>query len=611
MPVRRSIALAIVVCTFCSLAHGDGLAGLWTAKGRFGPDLRGTLIVSTDGGGFRGEIAGRSAPMRTEADEVVFELPDRLGFFRGKREGSRIAGHWFRYGTPVNGADAGDAPVSLSPVVLEADGAGRWRGVVAPLQDDFTFFLRLTPRPDGRFGAVLRNPEFDLGTQQGVDTLVVDGSRLKLLGTRRGQVNEVGAGQIDADGDIITLTFPTRGGSYDFRRDGDASDFYPRGHTPGRYVYRRPPPLDDGWRVSTLAAEDFDVPALERFVQMLLDMPMESNDALQIHAVLIARHGRLVFEEYFHGEHRDKPHMTRSAAKSMTAVLAGAVMQSGAPLKLSSPVYEVMNGGRFPADLDPRKRGMTLEHLLTMSSGYFCDDGNDAAPGNEETMWDQREEPDFWRYTLNVPLATPPGERAIYCSANPNLALGMVARATGEMPVYSFDRLVARPMKLGNYAWLLDHAGNPYGGGGVMFLPRDFLKFGQLMLNGGTWEGRRILSRQFVAAASTPQYHLAGIYYGYNWWMEDFPYRERAVRAVMALGAGGQVITVVPELDLVVAFYAGNYSSRVQRELGHSYVPNFILPAVRMKGEDAAAPVIDGAYASPYGRGPDGSRVAR
>jgi CubicO group peptidase (beta-lactamase class C family) len=194
---------------------------------------------------------------------------------------------------------------------------------------------------------------------------------------------------------------------------------------------------------------------------------------------------------------------------------------------------------------------------------------------------------------------------------SPNLALGMVGRATHEFPIYSFDRLIAAPMKISNYAWPMDPAGNPYGGGGTMFLPRDFMKFGQLMLNGGTWEGRRILSREFVKAASTPQYHLANIYYGYNWWMEDFPYKERKVRAVMALGAGGQIITVVPELELVVAFFAGNYSSRVQMELGHNYVPRYILPAVRQTGDDATAPVVERDFKSAYGRDPDGSRVTR
>jgi len=608
MTYLRAIAFAILVCV--GSVQADELTGLWKAKGRFGPDARGPLIIQKEGAIYSADMLGRQVPVRMEAGELTFDLPDRLGRFRGKLEARNIRGHWFRFGTPVNW-NGSTWPVAASPVLLVPDGPHRWRGNVEPLQDDFTFFLLLMEsQPDGSLKAVLRNPEFDFGTQQGVEKFVRDGNLVKLVGKRREKEQIVGVGTYDAENQVITLDFPGRGGSYNFRRDGDDSEFYPRGKNPGRYAYRPPPGRNDGWPTSTLDATNIDRAAMERFIQKIVDMPMDSLESLQIHGVLIARHGKLVLEEYFHGEHRDKPHMTRSASKSVTAVLVGAAMQAGAPLKLSSPVYEVMNGGSFPPDLEPQKRTMTLEHLLTMSSGFFCDDNNDAAPGNEETMWDQTAEPDFYRFTMKVPMATPPGENAVYCSASPNLALGMVGRATKEFPIYSFDRLIAGPMKIGNYAWPLDPAGNPYGGGGVMILPRDFMKFGQLLLNGGTWEGHRILSRDFAAQAAAPLYHLVKIYYGYNWWTEDFPYKNRSVRAFMALGAGGQVITVVPELDLVIAFYAGNYSSRSQRDLGHNYVPRYLLPAVREAGDDKSAPVVDRDYTSPYGRSTDGSRVS-
>ncbi len=123
-------------------------------------------------------------------------------------------------------------------MLLKPDGPNRWRGDVAPLQDDFTFFLYLAEkRPDGSLRAVLRNPEFDFGTQQGVERLVIDGSRLKLMGKRGEKEREVGVGTYDAENQVITLVFPSRGGSYDFRRDGDDSEFYPRGRNPGRYAY--------------------------------------------------------------------------------------------------------------------------------------------------------------------------------------------------------------------------------------------------------------------------------------------------------------------------------------------------------------------------------------
>lgn len=581
-----------------TLVNADDLAGLWKAKKRFGPDVRGPLIIYKDQPRHAADVMGLRVPVRTEKGELTFDLPDRLGTFRGKLEGKQILGHWF-------------LPRTLWPVVLRPDGTNRWRGEVDPPPDDFTFYLLLRKRPDGSLGAVLRNPEFDYGSQRSVDRLVQDTDGLKLMGKWRGREMAIATGSFDPETQVMTLIFPNRGGSYDFRRDNDDSDFYPRGKNPGRYVYHAPLSLDDGWHTATLEEANIDRPALERFMQKLMEMPMDSTDAPQIHGVLIARRGKLVLEEYFHGEHRDKLHPTRSAAKSVTAVIVGAAIQAGAPLNLSSPVYQVMNGGSSPADLDPQKRTMTLEHLLTMSAGYFCDDTNEDAPGNEDKMWNQTEEPDFYRYTLKVPLATPPGENAVYCSASPNLALGMVGHATGEFPIYSFDRLVGGPMKINRSLWPLDHAGNPYGGGGVLFLPRDFMKFGQLMLNGGTWEGRRILSREFVARATARLYHLRKIYYGYLWWGEDYPYKNRTVQAFRAAGAGGQLVTVIPELDLVVAIYAGNYNSRIQLSWTQHIVPRFILPAVREAGDDKNAPVTEREFSSPYGRSSDGSRVSK
>ncbi len=338
---------------------------------------------------------------------------------------------------------------------------------------------------------------------------------------------------------------------------------------------------------------------------------MESVDSPEIHGILIARHGKLVLEEYFHGEHRDKLHETRSAAKSLTATVVGAAIQAGAPFDLSTPVYQVMNGGGFPADLEPQKRAMTLEHLLTTSSGYFCDDTDPEAPGNENTMLEQTEEPDYYVYTLKVPMAAPPGEKAVYCSANPNLALGVVGHATGETPLYTFDRLLGAPMKITRYGWPLDPAGQPYGGGSVQFLPRDFMKLGQLMLDGGTWQGRRILGRDFVARASAPLYHLRNIYYGYLWWGIDYPYKDRTVHAFFAGGAGGQGVMVIPELDLVIATYAGNYSSKGAINTQQNLIPRYILPAVREAGDDKGAPVIFREdYATPYGRSPKSEPVS-
>jgi CubicO group peptidase (beta-lactamase class C family) len=606
--VRRVFGAIFLVMAALGAARvaaepADELAGLWKAQRLHGPVARGTLIIDRDGGDYVADMMGRRLPVAVDEMALSFKLPDGEGEFRGalQKDGA-IAGHWYPPRTVVSGNWFWFA----SPVRLEPSGKNRWSGEVTPLDDTFTLYLKIEKRADGTLGTFLRNPERNMGVFMNIDRLVRDGDRVKLVGKQlgRNEESDLFTGRYHQENDILTIDWPQRGGSYDFRREGDHSHFYPRGKNGERYSYAPPLARNDGWPVGTLEEAGIDRDGMERFVQAMIDMPMDSVDAPEVHGILVARHGKLVLEEYFHGEHRDKMHDTRSAAKSLTSTLVGAALQAGAPLKLSTPVYEVMNGGEFPEGLEPLKKAMTLEHLLTTSSGYFCDDTNPDAPGNEDTMIDQREEPDFYRFTMRVPMAFPPGERSIYCSANHNLALGVVGRAAGESPMALFDRLLGRPMQIERYGWILDPSSQPYGGGSVNFLPRDFMKLGQLMLDGGVWKGKRLLPRDFVERASSPIYHLRNVYYGYSWWVFDFPYKDRTVRGYWAGGNGGQGVTVFPELDLVIATYGGSFAARQGIHIQQEIPVRYILPAVREAGDDSNAPVAFNDWVSPYGRSP-------
>ncbi len=553
------------------------LVGLWKAQQWFGPYVSGPLLIERTESGWSADIAGRVLPVRANGDQLTFELPNDAGAFRGHFDRTRIVGQWISPPSRVHGSRY------ATPVRLTADGANRWRGVVSVRDDTFTLFLMVQQQPDGKLAAFIRNPERNIGVFYDVSHLVRDGNAVRLMGHRLGQKTEqvLLEGSYDKENDLLSIAFPQRGGTYDFRREGEQSDFYPRGKNPQRYVYRAPPARDDGWPTATLEQERIDRAAIEKFVQTVIDMPMESVRTLEVHGLLIARHGKLVLEEYFHGEHRDRMHETRSAAKSLTATLIGAAMHARAPVQLSTPVYAAMNGGKMPADIEAQKRAMTMEHLLMMRSGYFCDDTNPEAPGNEDAMLDQTEEPDYDRYTLRLPLDREPGVKGVYCSIDPNLALGVLSRSTGESPLDLYDRLLGEPLQNSTYGWPLSPAGQPYGGGGVWVLPRDFMKLGQVMLDGGNWRGRRILDADFAQRAGSPLHDLRGIQYGYLWWSIEYPYKDRRLRAFFAGGNGGQVVMVVPELALVIAGYGGNYADRASLVLQRELVPRYILPAVR------------------------------
>jgi CubicO group peptidase (beta-lactamase class C family) len=553
------------------------LVGLWQARQRFGPDVRGELLLIHGQDGWRATVAGRSARVDFGGKEVSFDLGSGKGSFRGHFEGpGLIRGHWTQPRTVTSGSRY------ATPVVLRPDGADLWRGQVAPLDEAFTLYLKVGEGPDGTTSVFLRNPERNIGVYANLVRLTRDGGKVSLIGRPRGSDKdvEIAEGAYDADNEMLSVNI--RGGTYDFTRAGEDSDFYPRGARPAPYAYHPPVDKHDGWTVGSVDQVGVSRAGIARFVDFLTSTPIDGLHAPEIHGVLIARHGKLVVEEYFHGEYGDKLHDTRSAAKSLASVLIGAAIQDGVKLSPSTQVYRAM--GVDAAGLDPRKRAMTLENLLNMASGFYCDDGDAKAPGNENVMQDQTGQPDWYRYALDLPIASAPGGPSIYCSTNPNLAGGVLAKVSGQRLEDMFDRLIAEPMQFGRYALTLQPTGEPYMGGGSQFLPRDFMKLGQLMLDGGTWHGRRIVGRDWVARSSATPRDLSGIHYGYLWWGVDLPHEGGTLKAYFAAGNGGQVVMVVPALDLVVAVYGGNYSDKVMYDTQRVYVPTYVIPAVEAEG---------------------------
>src|SRR5919112_943406 len=147
------------------------LSGLWSAKKWFGPDVRGELIIERTSYGLLADIAGREAPVTRKGQELTFELPGKEGSFSGRIEGpGLIRGHWIRKEGP-----------SASPVMLKADGSGKWLGTVDPGEDEFSFYISARLRADGSYDAVLRNPEFDLGNQRGVRRLIQSRDTVRLM----------------------------------------------------------------------------------------------------------------------------------------------------------------------------------------------------------------------------------------------------------------------------------------------------------------------------------------------------------------------------------------------------------------------------------------------
>ena len=580
IPIRLACLALMLLAP--ALAAGESpappLEGVWGAKRTFGPEVRGPLEILRSKGEWRARISRFEVPAQESNGRISFTLPEGEGSFTGRLQANarEMRGYWTQRATVIDGMGY------ITPLSLTADATGhRWQGDVVPHEDELTLYLVFSNSADGHPQVFIRNPERNMGIFWQVQRIERAGDHVKLFGKWRGRGDErlFGEGTYRAEDKVLSLYFPSRGGSYDFSPIEAQSGFYARGRDAAPYRYRPPAAFDDGWKTATLADVGLAAAPIEEFVRLTTQDPKSVED-LDLHGLLIARHGKLVVEEYFHGFHRWKPHETRSAGKVVATILVGAAMQSGA-LDTSTKVYEALAAD--PSG-DERKKRMTVGHLLTMSSGYDCDDWDGSRPGSEDHILDDMPDRDFYRYTLSLPMELEPGKQAIYCSINPNLVGAVVAAATKRPVVELFDERIARPLGMTRWHINTQPTGEPYLGGGIKILPRDFMKLGQVLLDGGAWNGQRIMPKEYAKRAGSPLMTLrnqpAAMHYGYLWWTIDYPYKEKTITAYFASGNGGQVVVVVPDLDMVIACYGGNYNARAGWAVVRELIPKYILGAV-------------------------------
>jgi len=320
-----------------------------------------------------------------------------------------------------------------------------------------------------------------------------------------------------------------------------------------------------------------------------VDAAIRSGEFKKIGSVLIARHGKLIYEAYFDGDAatlRD----TRSATKSITDVLIGIAIDehklSGVDAKVLALLPEHASKIENP---DPRKAAITVEDLLTMSSPLECDDWNDASRGNEERMYLVE---DWTQFILDLPIRgrmrvgeqaeTPPyGRYFSYCTGGVFTLSEVIGKATGaRADLYARDKLF-RPLGITNVEWVYSPLNIPQTGGGLRLTSRDLLKIAQLYLNGGGWQGTRIVSQDWVHKSTQPHAQIdEATEYGYLWWLKSFKSGEKSYPAFFMSGNGGNKVVVIPALDIAVVITSTNYNTHGMHEQTEKILTDYVLAAV-------------------------------
>ena len=313
-----------------------------------------------------------------------------------------------------------------------------------------------------------------------------------------------------------------------------------------------------------------------------------------IDSFLIVRHQKIVFEQYFshdysaiYGEEAITPgslvindptgpynyfnafwhpfykgttlHTLQSVTKSVVSLTLGMAIAQGDLPSLDTPVLSFFDASAV-ANVDDRKRRMTLRHLLNMSTGLEWDERLPYSdPANTFTI--MAKSLDWVRYTLDAPMTSEPGTVFNY-NSGATLVLGHIFRvATGiDIEEYALRHLL-EPLGIEDYFWDRTPSGLADAQEGLYLSTRDLARIMLLVHQRGRWQCRQLIPEAWLQESFSQQFSTAAEgdeAFGLSWWSESYQYRGESRRALFGKGFGGQRPIVLPDLDTIIVVTGWN-----------------------------------------------------
>jgi CubicO group peptidase (beta-lactamase class C family) len=284
---------------------------------------------------------------------------------------------------------------------------------------------------------------------------------------------------------------------------------------------------------------------------------------LKINTVLVNQNGQSIYEYYKNKKQKEKLHKLNSCTKSVMSILMGIALDKGFLETIYLPVSHFFPK-IFENLADKRKYEMTIDHLLTMSDGlHFPEFGewNYFAP----MVYHH----DIVKFVIDRPLENPVGTHMNYnsgCSHILSAILQQVTKRTTEE--FAYEHLF-KPLGIEDYSWYMDNMKINKGADGLVLKADDMMKIGQLMLNKGVYNKKKIVSEDWITQSTLPHmltYENIG-YYGKHWWVnkideqKDFSIKNTFY---FALGFGGQYIIILPSKEMVISITSDIYTDSLK-----------------------------------------------
>jgi CubicO group peptidase (beta-lactamase class C family) len=554
-----TLSAALLAASACATADPTP-KGLWLGEVKADAGAPITIEVAiSDGQVLANEGEGK---LSSDTLSIVYESG---AIFKGHFEGDNapISGFYVQPGNQIGGQRLSHS------VRLIGKSDGSWIGTAKPLARQFSVFMDILQEQDGHLTATLLNPERNItGPERRYDLVPDVELSTYSLQASGGQSNFASA-TIDHENRVMRMNFgPLEDFELRWITDQDPLAVGFRGSANMEGLTKPAPKAD--WPTGSVEEAGFRKIELARLVSDLRSVDGHDEHPNLVHSLLVARGGKLVVEEYFRGHDADTPHDVRSAGKTFASVLVGALIQDGMPLVHDTPINQFIS-----VPNEPTNTPVTIGNLLTHQSGLDCYDGDESSAGNENIMWQQSDKPNLWEFIAELDFVATPGERYAYCSGGINLVGAALAGASDESVLSLLQTRLFEPLAFENAYWNVMPDGNAYLGGGAQLRTRDLLKIGQLYLNGGKWRGEQLVDEAWVEASIEPTVNITPattgldetsfnrFYFGgadgFAWHLHSITVDERSFETFEASGNGGQLVVVVPELDLVVGMTGGNY----------------------------------------------------
>jgi CubicO group peptidase (beta-lactamase class C family) len=395
-------------------------------------------------------------------------------------------------------------------------------------------------------------------------------------------------GFLSEDKDTLTVLERKREGKslWRFVRHAPADSLMAQLYTyAGRdFVYSIPDSRGDGWDCAHMARCGIDTARIIEFIDHIVRGKHDD-----IHSVLVVKDATLIVEEYFadngtkHGPFitglfRNRVHHLASTTKSVTSLLVGIAIDQGFITGAQDPIYRYLPT-YLPLFTDDKRR-ITIGHMLTMTPGFawrqvgVSDDRNDGM-----LMWNAG---DVISFVLEKPLEAAPGKKFNYTNGVPTVTGAVLKNAVGREVAEFAEKYLFQPLGISEYVWTSYPDGSIETDGGLALRPRDLAKIGQLYLNGGLWNGQRVVSKKWIRESTKERLTFGEASrwgYGYYWTRAQLHISDRVVELFCVPGDGNQILAVFPELNMVVVFTAGNYG-RDPKPVYAELFEKYLLPAV-------------------------------